>query len=417
MSIESSPGLAEGQVEGASSRIGPEAAAMSLGASSGSNHESDNGAQLEHELAGAVELQRISTRLIGEHDLRSLYREIVHAAMAIMRSDFGSMQMLDPARNSLYLLVSENFHPDSAEFWRWVGAGDTSSCGKAFENSERIVVADSENCDFMAGTEDLDHYRKCGMRAVQSTPLYSRSGEPIGMISTHWRQAHEPSERDWRLFDVLARQAADLIERTQAEERRKLLVNELNHRVKNTLAVVQAIAQQTFGGTDMPEEAREAFAGRLKALASTHDLLTRTHWESTDLRDLVRDALSACGVTDRASVQGPPLRLGSSTAVTFAMALHELCTNAIKYGALSDESGRVSIRWSTGDGDRRFHFEWRESDGPEVSAPGRRGFGSRLVERALARDLKGESQLTFENEGVRFTIDAPVPMDMGPEPY
>jgi two-component sensor histidine kinase len=366
--------------------------------------------ELAVELAGALELQRISTRLIREKDLDALYREIVAAAMAIMRSDFGSMQVYDSGRNALYLLVNENFAPESAKYWEWVNAGESSSCGMALTSGERIVVTDAEQCAFMAGTEDLVHYRRCGMNAVQSTPLISREGQPIGMISTHWKTAHAPAEEELRMLDVLARQAADLIERTQAEERRKLLVNELNHRVKNTLSIVQALAQQTFRGSKVPKDIRDAFEGRLEALASTHDLLTRTHWESTDLNAVVHEALAACGVSDRATVKGPPLLLGASTAVTFAMALHELCTNAIKYGALSAETGRVSIAWAiTATGERRFEFEWRESGGPQVAPPGRRGFGTRLIERALASDLKGETKLDFRPEGVRFRLDAPLP--------
>ena len=367
-------------------------------------------ARLAQDLANAIALQKISTRLIREKDLNALYRELVRAAMSIMRADMGSMQVFDTARNELYLLASENFHADSARFWEWVSVGEASSCGKALESGERILVPDVEDCEFMTGSEDLGQYRKSGIRAVQSTPLISRDGLPIGMISTHWAAPHRPAEEQLRMLDVLARQAADLIERTQAEERRKLLVSELNHRVKNTLAIVQAIAQQTFRGSDVPEAIRESFEGRLEALASTHDLLTRAHWESADLKDLVHQALVACGVASRASAEGPRLRLGSSTAVTFAMVLHELCTNAIKYGALSVDGGRVGIAWTiVADGERRFNFTWQESGGPPVRVPERRGFGSRLIERALAGDLKGEVELDFCPDGVRFTLDAPLP--------
>ncbi len=383
----------------------------------GFDHPADDGeaksrARLARELDDAIALQRISTRLIREKDLNSLYREIVLAAMAIMRADMGSMQVFDTARNELYLLASENFHANSAKFWEWVSVGEASSCGKALESGERILVPDVEQCAFMAGSEDLDQYRKSKIRAVQSTPLISRDGLPIGMLSTHWAAAHQPAEEQLRMLDVLARQAADLIERTQAEERRKLLVSELNHRVKNTLAIVQAIAQQTFRGSDVPEAIRDSFEGRLGALASTHDLLTRAHWESADLKDIVHQALVACGVTSRASAEGPRLPLGSSTAVTFAMVLHELCTNAIKYGALSVDGGRVHIAWTiVADGERRFNFTWRESGGPPVRVPERRGFGSRLIERALAGDLKGEAELDFCPDGVQFRIDAPVPAE------
>ena len=163
-------------------------------------------------------------------------------------------------------------------------------------------------------------------------------------------------------------------------------------------------------GSGIADEVRETFEGRLQALAGAHRLLTRTHWEATDLKDVVRDALTVCGASDRAIVEGPPLLLGSSTAVTLAIALHELCTNAIKYGALSVESGRVRIDWSISAGDEpRFVFHWQESGGPQVTPPKRRGFGSRLVEQALASDLKGETGLEFKPDGVRFSIDAPLP--------
>jgi two-component sensor histidine kinase len=372
--------------------------------------EGNEAEDLAVELAGAIQLQKISTSLIREKDLGKLYREIVLAAMAITRAQMGSMQVYHAGRDELFLLVSENFHPESAKFWEWVTLGEASTCGQAFAQAERIIVADVERCEFLAGTEDLQHYRKCNMGAAQSTPLVTRDGRPIGMISTHWERPHEPSERDLRLLDILARQAADLIERTQSEERQAMLVNELSHRVKNTLAIVQALAQQTFGGAELGRELLHAFDGRLEALASTHDLLTRSPLESTDLRVVVDQALTACGVTARATVKGPPLRLGSTTAVMFAMALHELCTNAIKYGALSVESGWVTVGWSVSEADdARLHFEWRESGGPEVAMPKRRGFGSRLVERALARDLRGETKLEFRKKGIRFTIDAPLP--------
>ena len=121
------------------------------------------------------------------------------------------------------------------------------------------------------------------------------------------------------------------------------------------------------------------------------------------------DSLKACGVHDRASVHGPPLRIGPRTAVALAMALHELCTNAIKYGALSVDRGRVAIRWTIRDSEPSFRFSWQESGGPPVSKPPRRGFGSRLIERALASELQGKASLEFRAEGVLFTLDAALP--------
>jgi PAS domain S-box-containing protein len=174
--------------------------------------------RLAREVAGAKTLQSISTRLISESTPESLYAQILGAAMELMASDAASVQMLAADYTSLQLLAWRNFHPDSAAFWQRVEVGAGSTCGQALRDNERVVVADIEACEFMAGTPDQQESRRSGIRAVQSAPLRSRTSRPLGMISTHWRTPHTPTEDDFTLFDVLARQAADLIERTLAEE-------------------------------------------------------------------------------------------------------------------------------------------------------------------------------------------------------
>ena len=174
--------------------------------------------RLAREVAGARTLQSISTRLISESTVESLFAQILDAAMELMAADAASVQLLEPDSCSLTLLGWRKFHPESAIFWRQVTADAGSTCGVALRDNERVLVSDVDACEFMAGTQDLLEYRRSGIRAVQSTPLRSRAGRPLGMISTHWRAPHTPSEDDFRLFDVLARQAADLIERTRAED-------------------------------------------------------------------------------------------------------------------------------------------------------------------------------------------------------
>lgn len=166
-------------------------------------------------------LQRISTEMIRGDDIDALYEKIVDAAIAVMRSDFASMQVLCSGRDDeheLKLLAFRGLSPEAAKLWERVRADSGSACGAALRTGERVVVPDVNECDFMAGTEDLAMYRQTGIRAVQSTPLLSRTGAMVGMISTHWREPHEPSERELRLLDILARQAADLIDRTRAAE-------------------------------------------------------------------------------------------------------------------------------------------------------------------------------------------------------
>jgi PAS domain S-box-containing protein len=174
--------------------------------------------RLASEVAAARTLQAISTRLISESTQESLFAQILDAAIELMASDAASLQMLAPDGESLTLLGWKNFHPDSAAFWQRVTAEAGSTCGVALRDNERVLVTDVDSCEFMAGTQDLDEYRRSGIRAVQTTPLRSGAGRPLGMISTHWRAPRTLMEDDFRLFDVLARQAADLIERTRAEE-------------------------------------------------------------------------------------------------------------------------------------------------------------------------------------------------------
>jgi PAS domain-containing protein len=162
-------------------------------------------------------LHEISTLLIQEGNLESLYDRILDAAVNLMSSDMASMQLLDAQRNQLQLLAWRGFHPQSAVFWEWVYLDSASTCGLALSAGDRVVVPDIENCELMADTTDLDEYRRSNIRAVQSTPLVSRYGQILGMISTHWREPHQPAEHALRRLDVLARQAADLIERSRAE--------------------------------------------------------------------------------------------------------------------------------------------------------------------------------------------------------
>ncbi|MHB8525876.1 MAG: PAS domain S-box protein [Candidatus Acidiferrales bacterium] len=174
--------------------------------------------ELADELAGTLRLQEISAQLIHEGGGRAFYDKILDVAVAVMRSDAGSIQMFDPRRGELRLLTHQGFHAAAAASWEWVRVDSGTSCGAALTSGQRVIVPDIEKAEFIAGTPSLEGYRRCGIRAVQSTPLISRSGRILGMISTHWREPHQPSERDLRLLDVLARQVADLIERSQVEE-------------------------------------------------------------------------------------------------------------------------------------------------------------------------------------------------------
>ena len=204
----------------------------------------------------------------------------------------------------------------------------------------------------------------------------------------------------------------DIDQEKRAAEHQKLLVNELNHRVKNTLATVQSIAAQTLRNADTTAEARDAVESRLLALSRAHDVLTRENWEGASLSEVVGQAVEPYRTEGdkRLHVAGPDVRLPPHMALALAMALQELATNAVKYGALSNSKGAVHITWTVHNGafPPRLALRWAEMEGPRVKAPRRRGFGSRLIERSLAQDLDGTVKIEFAPQGVICVVDAPI---------
>jgi PAS domain S-box-containing protein len=486
--------------------------------------------QLASELAATQLLQTISTELIPASSVDALYERILHAAAAIMRSEFASMQMFYPECGELRLLAYRGFTPTAAAFWEWVRPASGSTCGVALATGERLIVPDIELCDFMAGTDNLETYRQTGIRAVQSTPLVSRAGQVMGMISTHWRDPHQPLKRDLRLLDVLARQAADLIERTkselashrlaaivdsshvaivskdlnglitswnraaeglfgypageiigrpiatlipldrqheetiilerirrgelvdhyetigqrkdgslvdiastvspvkdptgkimgaskiaydisdkkQAQARQELLTREIEHRTRNLFAVVLSVVSRSFAGKHSVKDAETAVVSRLSSLGQTHFMLIDKEWQGADLAEIVHSELSP--YSGRVQVDGPSMMLTANAAQNFALALHELATNAAKYGALSNATGRVNISWSTliRNGSHSFAFRWEEQGGPPVRPPTRRGFGSVVLEEAMAAHFDVPPRINFSITGVTYELSGPL---------
>ena len=203
----------------------------------------------------------------------------------------------------------------------------------------------------------------------------------------------------------------DITERLKADEQRVLLINELNHRVKNTLATVQSLAMQTLRNTERSVDARELFESRLTALSRAHDVLTVESWEGAGLRQVASRALEPFTSKDgRVSIEGPDVWLTPKQALALSMMLHELATNATKYGAISDDFGTVHVGWLIApvDGSRELELTWTEKGGPRVSQPARKGFGTRLIQRNLAHDLGGEATIEYRPEGVISVMRTPI---------
>jgi PAS domain S-box-containing protein len=202
--------------------------------------------------------------------------------------------------------------------------------------------------------------------------------------------------------------ARDITDRKAAERLHGTLLREMKHRLKNNLSTVLAIARQSFRGHESESEDLRKFEARLLALSNGQDLLTREKWDSADLKDIVAQILTMHG-RQRFEIDGPDLRLSPKSTLALNLALHELATNAAKYGALSVPTGKVSIKWNIKhENSPGLTFRWQEQNGPKVSPPGRRGFGSQLIERVLAVELNGEVRVAYDPAGIVCEIVAPL---------
>lgn len=261
-----------------------------------------------------------------------------------------------------------------------------------------------------------DAYRPTFVKSLVITPV--RIEDPMAAIGAYWATQHQPTARELINLQVIARATATALANVQAYAslsenlaRREFLLRELDHRCKNMLAAVQSIADQTLRRAASPDHFVEAFNGRIGALSRAHELLTRGAWGRAGLAEVVGQALTPfCGVSGlRLAVSGPEIGLAPETAVAMHMTVHELAVNATKYGALSIEGGRLDVTWSLDRGEApALEFSWIERGGPVVSRPAERGFGSRLIEQGVAKELGGEAQIMFEPEGVQFRLRAPL---------
>lgn len=243
----------------------------------------------------------------------------------------------------------------------------------------------------------------------RQSPLQLRR-TPNGPLETHYLNfTYQPIRNDLGEIAGVFVQGHDVTETVQAAERQKLMIDELNHRVKNTLATVQSIAMQTARSHEDPRSFAEAFQSRILSLSHTHDLLTRSHWEGADLRAVLEHETAAHGL-HRLTLNGPNVALEPAMAVSLGMIFHELATNAAKYGALSPGEGRVLVDWSVADQTHpHLGIVWRETGGPAVAQPERRGFGSRLIERNVRHDLAGTVQMHYRDDG--FTAEITIPLN------
>jgi PAS domain S-box-containing protein len=261
----------------------------------------------------------------------------------------------------------------------------------------------------LAGVLGFEAEGYCGL------PLHDSAGRVIGHLGIATDHPFESDPRETPLLRVFVGRAAAELNRQQAEQRQHLMMRELDHRVKNNLASIVALAEQAGGRCRSLEEFLPAFTGRVRSLAVAHEMLAQSRWEGAELGTLIRRVVQpyAHGHPERVSVDGPPVILPTNVAPAVCMVLHELATNAAKYGALAGESARLDISWSL-DADGALCLRWVETGVPAVApAPGR-GFGTTLVEGLVIRQLRGQVDLAFEPDGLRCEARIPFANDREP---
>jgi PAS domain S-box-containing protein len=491
----------------------------------------DREARSAKDAAALRRLNAANARLWQAQDLYAGLNEMLVAAVELLGGDMGTIQLLDPAKDALVIAAQKGFQQPFLDVFKEVSAVDDSACGRALRTGERIIIEDIDADEGFAPYRAAAH--AAGYRAVQSTPLIGRHGKRLGMLSTHFRNIHRPTEHDLQLLDLYARRAADFIEHlwsdealrqseeryrgvynnagtgiyiadlsgryrycnpayasvhgytedelrkltmkdvvypqvhelisgkissfeivnrcvtkrgellwmhkhvsllrdaagrpesiialaTNVTERKKneeciaLLMREVNHRSKNLLMLVQAIARQT----NAPEDFLHHFDERLQALAAGDDLLVKNEWKGVNFEDLARSQIAH--VIDptgaRIRLSGPPILVSASAAQTLGMALHELTTNAGKYGALSNHTGQVELFWDKSDGYSSgglFTLGWRESGGPPVTQPSHSGFGSSVICSMVEYNLDAKVDLNFLPSGLEWRIQCPLASIIG----
>jgi PAS domain S-box-containing protein len=492
-----------------------------------------SGAQLAEEANALKRLYDWSSRLWHTRDLKEGLMEMLRASIEMMGADMGNVQIVN-ARGVLTVAAEQGFDRPFLEFFKEVSIDEDSPCARALRANRRIIIEDIE------ADEDFAPFRSAasaaGFRAVQSTPLMTRDGKPLGVMSTHFRDAHRPSEHELRILDLYARRAVDFIERhrseealrqseerykgiyenagtgiyiadlaghfqycnpayaamhgyteeelrslttkdlvhpddwprhtpqiqlltsekirsfeimnrcigkggdllwvhkrvsllrdaagrpesmialvtdvterKRAEDARELLRAELDHRVKNALATVSAVISHTQEGSRSLTSFVTALNGRLRSMANTHELLSARQWQGISLAELVRRELAPYASSNNTDIEGPEVILKPEAGLAMAMVLHELATNAAKYGALSSKNGHVLIRWK-----RRLlgHLayliiDWQEINGPAVIAPNEPSFGTSTIRDLIPYEFGGSVDFSLAPEGVRCRVELP----------
>jgi len=338
------------------------------------------------------------------------------ALIAKVAREIGERKRIDVALKESEIRLQQTLRAGQMVAFAWdPGTG----LSRRSENASEILGLEARAATHGLGKDFLTRLhpddRKCFFAQIKGLcperPSYSAS---FRFIRPDGREAwlEETGKAE---FDASGRYVrikgltCDITERKRAQEQQRLLVRELDHRVKNVLASVGAVAQRTREGSGSVDEFLQGFDGRIQSMANAHGLLSRSHWQGVSLKELVNNELAPCVRTGGAGVVGPDVLVSAEAAQPIAIVLHELVTNASKYGALSAPHGHISVRWrcqQSGDAEV-LSIDWTETGGPTVAAPTETGYGTRCIRSLIPYELGGAVDLVFDPAGVRCTIEVP----------
>lgn len=358
---------------------------------------------------------RVLELLADGADLGEALSELVRTIEQQVPGMLGSILLVDPTGAVLCHGAAPSLPREYVAAIDRVPIGPAvGSCGTAAYRGQLVISEDVRTDPLWVDYRDaaVEH----DLRACWSQPIRSSGGGVLGTFALYYRSPRRPNSRELDLIEKAANLARIAIERERSDEARQLIVRELDHRVRNTLATVQSVAEQTLRSSAPLEEIREAFRGRIAALARIHGSLAEHRWEAVGLRELVGLTVAPFRRDGEGiSIEGEAVTVPSEWARPIGMALHELATNAAKFGALSTGDGKVEVAWRVEprpEG-RRLRMTWTESGGPPAAEPSRRGFGTVLIQRSTPYELGGEARLEFPVRGVQceFLIPFSAPED------
>lgn len=382
--------------------------------------------ELQAETKALEILNRTGAILSAELDFDRVVQSITDAGVALTGAQFGALFYAGPHKGDTEYRLYALSGMSREQFSNFPMPRHTKLLSPTFEGT-KVIRSDDITQDPRYGLNGPHKGMPGGhlpVRSYLAIPVVSRTGEVHGGLLFGHEKPGVFTERAERLMVGLAAQAAiaidngrfyqaaqhEIEERKQAQTQQSLLIRELHHRVKNTLATVQAVVSATARSTSNIDEFYEAFVGRIISLANTHSLLTEALWQTAPLREILEKELSPYrnDAAPRIVLEGPTVELPSEAAVPIGMAIHELTTNAAKYGALSVSTGRLAIRWTAEPEENgiRLKLTWAESGGPRVKAPKKQGFGSRLLHRVLTTQLSAKVDMDFNPDGLVVVIEA-----------